>query len=143
MPYATQADLLNKVSADVLEQLTDLEEAGSIDTDVLAESIARADAEIDTYLRVRGETVPLTDVPNIVTQLSVALTLADLYENREAMPDTIKDRREWARDWLRRFAKGEVSLADEDHESSDRFTTDAVEYDAETRVYTRDNMKGW
>ena len=141
MAYCAQADILKRVSEDVLIQLTDLEGEESINSDVLSEAIARADAEIDSYLRVRGEDVPLTDTPNIVAQISIALTLADLYESREAMPETIKDRREWARQWLKDFAAGKVSLADDDHQGSD--PASGVSYETETREFTHPKMKGW
>ena len=61
MAYSTQSDIQKKVPTETLVQLTDLEGAGAVNSTVLAEAIEIADREIDSYLRVRGETVPLTD----------------------------------------------------------------------------------
>jgi len=143
MAYSTQSDIEKKVPTEELLQLTDLEGADEINTTVLAEAVEAADREIDSYLRVRGETVPLTDVPTIVQQLSVALAIGELYSNRGVADEAVTKRVEWARKWLNEFAAGQVALGDSDHQASDPADADPVEHDANDRVFTRDTMTQW
>jgi len=143
MAYSTQAEIEKKVPTDELLQLTDLEDAGAINTTVLDEAIEAADAEIDSFLRVRGETVPLTDVPTIVEHLSVALAIGELYSNRGSADEVVTKRVEWARKWLTEFAAGHVSLGDANHTDSDPASAGGVESEAAKRVFTRDDMGGW
>ena len=142
MAYADQDDIEKKCTQDVLVQLTDLEASASVNTSVLAEAIEVADREIDSYIRVRGVTVPMTTVPSIITQLSVALAIAELYINRGSLPEAVKDRRDWARNWLKDYAVGKVSMGDEDQASADP-ALGAVNSTAGARIYTRTLMAQW
>jgi len=74
MAYCTQNDIELAISEDVLTQLTDDENAGSVDSDIVAAAIATADSEIDGYCAVKY-TVPFTTVPAIVKALSLEIAI--------------------------------------------------------------------
>ena len=78
MSYCTQADLLAvyRNSQQELIQLTDTNNLGVINTVVLNQAIARADAEINSYLLAY---LPLTDTPANLVYLACDITRYYLY----------------------------------------------------------------
>lgn len=81
MPYSTQADIEKLLTPAQLVQLTDDNQDGLADASILTEAIAQADAEIDGYLGSRY-TVPVSPVPALLRQLSVAISIWRLYGRR-------------------------------------------------------------
>jgi len=60
MAYCTLEDLKEKVSEDVLIELTDDEDTGVIDTSRTDRAMADAESEIDSYCAARYQPYPLT-----------------------------------------------------------------------------------
>lgn len=81
MAYSTQTDILKQIEEDLLIQLTDDNETGSVDAAIVTQGIADADAEIDSYLATKY-TVPLTTVPDLVLKFSVDIAIYNLYSRR-------------------------------------------------------------
>lgn len=112
MTYATQTDLVERFGEEELIQLTDRANVGAIDTAVLARAIADADAEIDSYARAGGHTVPLSPVPDVVSRLAADIVRYRLMD--DAATDEVRKRYEDARRTLEAIAAGRVSLGADD-----------------------------
>ena len=78
MSYCVKEDLLKLVSAEELAQLSDLENSGAVDENVVNASIETADALIDSYIAGRVRIVPLETVPVIIKKISAKLALCEL-----------------------------------------------------------------
>lgn len=109
MAYCTQSDLLEQISQDVLIQLTDDDDAGIIDSDVVTRAIADADAEIDSYCGTKYD-VPFSTTPVMIRKLSVDIAIYNLYGRRQGAPDDRKERYDDAISFLKDIAKGIASL---------------------------------
>lgn len=87
MPYCAQSDIEKAgITPAQLVQLTDDDADGTADAAVITEAIAEADAGIDGYLGGRY-TVPVSPVPALLRQLSVAITAWKLYGRRALSND--------------------------------------------------------
>lgn len=111
MPYTTQQNLVDRFGEAEMIQLTDRENTGSIDADVLTQAIADADAEIDGYLAGRYQ-LPIAVVPGILTIYAGDIARYRLYD--DGATDEIRRRYEDAMKFLRLVSEGKVRLgADE------------------------------
>jgi len=140
MPYATTDAMIERYTAEALIARTDLERpyTGAIVTAVLARAQAGADGEIDAALRGRYA-LPLAEpVPGLITDIACVLTWWWLWP--EATPDEVTARAAWARDQLRRLARGELVL--EAPAASAPSGGAGVLIDAGDRVFTRDTLRG-
>jgi phage gp36-like protein len=81
LAYCAQTDIVKLLTPAQLVQLTDDDADGVADAAVIAEGIAQADAEIDGYLGSRYA-VPVSPVPALLRQLSVAISIWRLYSRR-------------------------------------------------------------
>jgi len=110
MPYSTLDDLKKLIPEEILVQLTDDEETGSVNQARIDEAIAQADAEINAYCSPRYE-VPFSPAPELVRKLSVDIAIYNLYSRRaEEIPATRSERYKNAIRQLEGIAKGIVSL---------------------------------
>ena len=81
--YSVQADVEEVIPAKILAQLTDdVNTAKVIDAAIVTAMIAKADNQINTYLRGQHRVVPLTVVPPRIKDMSVILTRYYLYQRR-------------------------------------------------------------
>ena len=108
MSYCTQADLLRvyKDSQRELVQLTDTNHLGVINTEVLNQAIARADAEINSYLLAY---LPLTDIPANLVYLACDITRYYLYMDQ--MIDRVETLYKAAISYLNLVATNKIPLA--------------------------------
>ena len=141
MAYCTQSDLLKRISETKLIQLTDDEDAGIIDTDVIAQAIIDADAEIDGYCGKRY-TVPFTTVPAIILKFSVDIAIYNLYGRRKGAPTDRQDRYDNAIKFLTNVSKGFISLGEDDPDSTPA-ATNTPDITQNDRIFTRDKMNGF
>jgi phage gp36-like protein len=74
MAYCTETDIKLQIDDDILVQLTDDDDAGVIDSDIIVRSIADADAEIDSYCGTKYD-VPFSTVPIMIRKISVDLSI--------------------------------------------------------------------
>src|SRR3974377_2620660 len=84
MAYSTQNDRLPLIPQQELAELT-TSSGDTPDSQVVAEAIQRAEAEIDSYLGMRYG-LPLTSVPDQVKGLSMDMALYHLYSRRSVAP---------------------------------------------------------
>ncbi|MCC7546191.1 MAG: DUF1320 domain-containing protein [Burkholderiales bacterium] len=138
MPYCTQQDLIDEFGELEMIQLTDraVPPAGTIDTVVLDRAIARADAEIDTYLAGRHR-LPLASVPRVLVGWACDLTRFYLYGN--GAPDIVTDRHKGVMRSLEHIALGKLSLG-LDVDQAPVPTGDAVQFEGGQRVFARESL---
>jgi len=136
--YATQADILEQLDGDILIQLTDDADAGTVDADVVTRAIADADAEVDGYCGKRYP-VPFSTVPPIIRKFSVDIAIYNLYARRQGAPDDRKDRYNNALKFLTNVSKGLISLGEDDPDATP--ASEAPEIDSEDRIFDRTTME--
>jgi len=81
MPYCNKTDMIDRFGELELEQLTDRDGIGKIDTAVLDRAIAAADAEINARVK-KQYTVPLSPVPEIINLKACDITRYFLHDGR-------------------------------------------------------------
>ena len=140
MAYCTQSDILDQMDSDVLIQLTDDADAGTIDADVVTQKIADADALIDGYCGARYS-VPFDTVPALVLKFSVDIAIYNLYGRRKGAPEDRRTRYKDAVEFLKGVARGDNSLGENDPDSGE--TSFEVSSDNPARIFSRSKMTGF
>lgn len=108
MAYATQQDMIDRFEKAELIQLTDRDNVGVIDTVVLAQALADADAKIDGYLASRYVLPLATPVTKTLTRIACDVARYYLYDNHAT--DEVRRRYEDAEKFLVSLGKGEITL---------------------------------
>lgn len=108
MAYATESNLLDRITEQQLIQLTDDNNLGQVDSGKVTAAIAAADGIIDSYAAGKNK-LPLVG-NEIVEKLSVDLTLYELYSRRGLASEVVKDRRDQAINQLKSVSAGQASL---------------------------------
>ena len=140
MAYSAKADILEQLDEDVLIQLTDDDDAGSVDDDKVTRAVADADATIDAYCQGRY-TIPLSPVPDKIRQVSVDIAIYNLYSRRKGAPETRKDRYNAAIRFLEKVSEGKIKLGASTPAATN--TANSVKIDYNDRIFTRDKMSGF
>lgn len=112
MPYSVLADVLARLPYENLVQLTDDEQAGTVNLSRVMDAIADADALIDGYLRGRHSLPLAIPAPALVRKLSVDLAIYHLYSRRLelVMPESMLERHKNATKALERIQSGTITL---------------------------------
>lgn len=113
MPYSTDTDLYDRVSSDLVIQLTDDANTGVVNDTILGNIRNDISELIDTYLRARY-TVPVDPTPAILTNIEADLLAHKLYTRRPnyEIPDSIKELKNDAMATLNKLASGAIRLDD-------------------------------
>lgn len=141
MSYCVKEDLLKLVSAEELAQLSDLENSGAVDENVVDASIETADALIDSYIAGRVSNVPLDSVPVIIKKISAKLALCELYSNRlnRVLPEGLGEMRKNALEILENLKNGKIKImTDEGCVPGGAYWTDKT---AESRIFTEKELR--
>jgi phage gp36-like protein len=109
MAYCAQTDIEKLLTPAQLVQLTDDDANGVADAAPITEAIAQADAEIDGYLGSRY-TVPVSPVPTLLRNLSVAISIWKIYGRRSVSNERRRQEYEDAVAKLRDLAAGRMVL---------------------------------
>jgi phage gp36-like protein len=140
MAYCTESDLLTLIPQQELAELT-ADSGDTPDSQVVAEAINLADAEIDSYLGSRYA-LPLTPVPDQVKGLSMDMTLYHLYSRRSVAPSVRQQKYETALSFLKQVAAGEAVV-----EGASELLTETEqvqsEFSSATRVFSRTTQGNW
>lgn len=107
MSYCTEQDMIGRFGELEMIQLSDVEGAGVIDSDRIAEAIGDAGAIIDTRIGSRYA-LPLASVPPVLTRIACDLARYYLYDDE--VPEPVARRREDALAFLEAVAAGDLSL---------------------------------
>ena len=135
MAYCTQADLLEQISQDKLIQLTDDDDAGIVDSDMVTRAIADADAEIDSYCGTKYD-IPFSPVPVMIRKVSVDIAIYNLYTRRQGAPEDRKERYDDAISFLKDVSKGIASLGGDGPSADDDSGPEATTVKSD-RVFSR------
>ena len=142
MAYCTQNDLLTMIPVKELAELT-ADSGDTPDSQVVAEAIQRADAEIDSYLGMRY-TLPLNPVPDQVMGLAMDMALYHLYSRRSVVPAVRQQKYEAAVVFLKLVAaEGAVLEQSGDAGQAGGQVQAGVEFSSATRIFTRDTQGNW
>ena len=141
MAYSVKDDVLEQMDEDILLQLTDDHDTGVVDDDKVTRAIADADASIDTYCQGRYS-IPLSPVPDKIRQVSVDISIYNLYSRRgDTVPENRKDRHKEALRFLEKVSEGKISLGSST--PAETTTTDTANIDYNDRIFTRGKMSGF
>jgi phage gp36-like protein len=136
MSYCIQGDIEKLIPVVELAELT--AESGIVpDLAVLAGAIAKADAEIDSYLGM-NYAVPLSTTPARVKALSEDISIYYLYMRRSAIPEPRQKAYDDAIAFLKLLAAGTVKLP-----SATSPETQGVQFNSAASIFDRDNMSGY
>ena len=120
MAYTTKVAIIKqRIPEDDLIQLTDDNEIGAVDSDVVDGVISQQDELINGYLRGRYD-VPLDPVPGLVASLAIDLCAYAFYCRRAhiEIPEPIEKSYNNALKLLREIQSGTVLLGTETGEAS-------------------------
>ncbi|MBN1830288.1 MAG: DUF1320 domain-containing protein [Deltaproteobacteria bacterium] len=141
MAYCSQANILNRLDEDTLIQLTDDDDLGVVDENIVTQAIADADAEIDGYCGKRYD-VPFLTVPAIIEKISVDIAIYNLYARRKGAPEDREKRYQNAVKFLTNVSKGLISLGENDPNGGPS-SGHEVSIDCNDPVFSRDDMESF
>ena len=130
MPYVTQQKLIDRFGETEMIQLTDRNNAGTVDAAVLDQAIADAGAEIDGYLAGRYQ-LPLAVTPSILVLYAGDIARYRLYD--DGATEEVRKRYEDAIKFLRLAAEGKVRLR-----ADEPAPTGGAQMESGGRVFGRD-----
>ena len=135
MAYCTQQNLVDRFGLQEMIQLTDIDNLGVINTLVLNQAIADADAVINGYLSGRYS-LPLASPPAVLTRM--ACDIVRYYLNDDNVTDQVKRRFDEAIKLLEQVAKGIISLG-LDSQGETVAQTSQIEINSQPSVFGRDS----
>lgn len=141
MPYATQAQLVERYSSRMVIQLTDraVPAEGAIDADVVSRALDDTDAQIDGYLGGRYA-LPLSATPTLLVDLALVIAIYKLH--RKTPDEKIRKDYEDALRALRDIAAGTIRL-DVDGAEPEGSGSSGVTVTDRDRDVTPETMKGF
>jgi phage gp36-like protein len=140
MAYCTQDDILKLIPRDELAELT-AESGDEPDAAVVSEAIAKAEAEVDSYLGTRYA-VPLSPVPAMVKSLAQDLALYHLYSRRSVAPSVRRQKYVDALAFLKEVAAGRALIEGADGEPP-AAKREVADLESATRIFTRRTQGEW
>ncbi|WP_319521663.1 DUF1320 domain-containing protein [uncultured Desulfosarcina sp.] len=141
MAYCILDDLKEKVSEDVLIELTDDDDAGVIDTSRTDRAMADAEAEIDAYCASRYR-VPLSPVPGIIRKFCVDIAIYNLFQRRIGATEERQRDYKNAVTFLQNVASGKATLGQQpEPEAPDESTGQASLVGTRTKIFGPDVME--
>ena len=142
MAYCTQSDIIKSLPEAELAQLTDDSAGTTVDSDVVNESIAWADALIDTYCRQKYSVPFSSPAPEMIKGLSIDLAIYDLFTRRVhgATPDMVMHKYDQAMLILRDISQGKAFVLDAEV-TEDTAAGEIIQEGGS--VFTRSSMEEW
>lgn len=138
MAHITIADLKKRLADAKLIQLTDFDQKGHADQEIVCAAIAAAGGLVDSYCASRYS-LPLTKSGQLV-DLELTIAVYKLYEGRQVVPDNVRQSYEYAVSFLRDVSTGRASL---DQAGITQTTTggEVITRDHDDDPYVFDNTK--
>ena len=134
--YAAISDLETRFGIEELEELAP-DETEAYNSEKLEAALAESTAEMDTFIAV-SHRLPLASAPAFLKTVCCDIARFRLWDNTAT--EEIRQRYEDAIAWLRRLAKGEVSLGLATTDGGTRPVI-AVKRTQADRIFTRDSLK--
>jgi phage gp36-like protein len=138
MSYIVQADIEKRLTAEELVQLSDYDADGSGDPDVVAQTIADAQALVDSYVGARTA-VPLTTVPGHIVTLTCNMAIYYLYLRRRSVTDDVRKQYDADVAYLRDVATGKVTLGDAGQAAGEPHPT--AKHQEQPRLFDREKLR--
>ncbi len=111
MSYSQLSDIQNLVPNDILIQLTDDANTGSVNAAIVTDCITEADNFIDSWIGSRYQLPLASPIPPMITYISVAIAVHRLYGRKvETIPATVENRYKDAQAQLKAISLGQVTL---------------------------------
>lgn len=137
MSYCIKDDLLGQISSKQLTGLTDDNNIGVEDDEMIAQAIADADSEIDGWIGKKC-TVPLSPVPDLVRKMSADIAIYNLWARRQGAPEDRRDRYKNAIAFLKSVAEGKATLGADSPVGTTKGAP--VTLSSQTRIFSRTTM---
>lgn len=119
MAYTDLTTINEQTPREILIQLTDDNDTGDIDTNVVDWAIAKAEATIDAYNNGRYPVeIPDGEVPPFIKSIATDIAVWHLYKRKLILtiPDSLQKCYDHAIKWLEKGQKGEISPFPSDKE---------------------------
>jgi len=144
MAYSTQADLEQACGGPArLVELTDWDEDGAPDAGVIANAIAEADAEIDSYASKRFAVPIDAPLPQQIVRVSARIAIYRLRVARGMPSQSELYTYEKDAQWLKDFAAGDVLAGLEPNPRHAEVTVDAATDRPTTKDVSRRKLRGF
>jgi phage gp36-like protein len=140
MAYCVQSDIEKLIPVQELAELT-TESGSTPDSDVVAEAIVKADAEIDSYLGIIYS-VPLSVPPTRVKALSEDIAIYYLYMRRSSIPEARQKAYDNGIAFLQLLAAGKATIPD-DSGGGGTSGNQGVQFASAPSIFNRDSMTSW
>lgn len=140
MTYATQQDLIDRFGETEIQQLTDADNTGIIDSAALAKTLTDTDAQINAYL-LTVYTLPFATTPAALVRIACDIARYHLYDVRAS--DLVKERYDAAIDFLKNVSRGIASLGKDADTQSSAATSGGVKLVANDRVFSRKTLSDY
>lgn len=132
MAYSTDTHLTDRISQDMVIQLTNDDGGDAVDQDILDRNRSACTEIVDGYLRGRY-TVPATSGTELLAGIEADLLVDKLYSRRGNIekPDTVTENRKQAYALLQSIAKGDIQLEDQPDAHAGGFVSNKSSADRE------------
>lgn len=139
--YCTQGDILDAMDESDVILYTDDDDTGGINTDAVAKAITGASALIDARIGAKY-TVPLAPIPEIIKETACDIALYKISSRRGQAPEEYRNKYTDAVKFLKDLASGNSVIPDATPATS-TVSADSVVFTSDTRMFSRDKLKGW
>lgn len=140
MAYCTLSDIQYAMDeADVI-RYTDDDDVGIVNTQVVEKAISDAGALVDAYLAGRYA-VPLDPVPDVINWAACDIAVYKISSRRGIAPEEVRQKFDDAVKFLDRLASGKGELPGASQSTSGG--ADTVQMTSDTRVFSRDRLRGF
>ena len=140
MSYATIADIRSELDEDVLVQLTDDDDTGETDTDIVDKALADANAVVDGYIGKRHD-LPFASPPAILAKLETDIAIVNLFNRRNGPPEHRQKQYENAIAFLEKVNAGKITLGPNDPDGTSQ--ADKAQVSSRDAIFTRDTLENW
>ena len=130
MPYCSITEIRKRCPELTLIQLTDDNNSGQINSDIITTAILDADAIINSYIMDRYLT-PLPQTNDLILKIAVNLALYFIYSRRydDTIPAEVKNQFEESVNMLRDISEGRLKLKNMPRNNSSDTLCSKDEYD--------------
>ena len=114
---------------------TVVDEVNTVNSEVIAQAIADADAEIDAYCASQFSGLPFSSVPDIIRAKAVDIAIYHLYSRRQGAPEWRAKRYDDAVKFLAKVSEGKISFGGDQEAIADAGGPEAST-DSDDAVFT-------
>ena len=141
MPYATPQDMLNQFGENELVSLTDRDNVGVVDDDLVLKALETAEGEINAYVGAKYQ-LPLANVPVIVRDFACDIARYRLSGAEVTETEIVRKRYQDAIKFFERVSKGDVTLG-VDLSNAKATPSGSVKTSNPAKVFNDDAMAGF